>query len=87
MSMAAYPFLDFKSNIMKKRTTSLRILDGLAILLCIITFSPLVIPKNEANPYLFGIPYTMWMGFLVSVLFIVLAYMVSIINKEENRAD
>ena len=72
---------------MKKRTTLLRILDSLSILLCVATFSPLVIPKNEAGPYLFAIPYTMWMGFLVSVLFVVLAYLVSIINKEDNHAD
>lgn len=72
---------------MKKKSTSLRILDVLAILLCVATFSPLVIPSNEANPFLLGIPYTMWMGFLVSVLFVVLAYLVSIINKEENHAD
>ncbi|MGI9551949.1 MAG: hypothetical protein ACR2MT_12165 [Aurantibacter sp.] len=70
-----------------KRTTLLRILDVLAILLCIATFSPLVMPQNEADPYLLGIPYTMWMGFLVSVLFVVLAYLVSLINKEENHAD
>jgi asparagine N-glycosylation enzyme membrane subunit Stt3 len=85
--MAAYPFLDFKLSLMKKRTTSLRILDFLAILLCIATFSPLVIPENEASPYLFGIPYSMWMGFLVSILFIVLAYFVSRVNKEKNHAD
>lgn len=72
---------------MKKRRTSLRILDFLAILLCILTFSPIVIPANETSPYLLGIPYSMWMGFLVSVLFVVLAYLVSIVNKEEKNAD
>lgn len=71
-----------------KRTILLRILDVLALLLCIATFSSLVIPENESGPYLLGIPYTMWVGFLVSVLFVVLAYLVSIVNtKEENNAD
>lgn len=65
----------------------LKVLDGLAILLCIATFSPLVIPPNETNPYIMGIPYTMWMSFVVSVLFVVLAYLVSIINNNENHAD
>ena len=72
---------------MKNRTIFLRILDALAIFLFVATFSPLVIPQHEASPYLFSIPYTMWMGFLVSVLFVVLAYLVSIINKEDNHAD
>jgi uncharacterized membrane protein len=70
-----------------KRTRLLRILDVIAMLLAIATFSPFVIPENESNPYLLGIPFTMWMSFLVSVLFVVLAYLVSIINKEENHAD
>lgn len=65
----------------------LKILDGLAVLLCVVTFSPLVIPPNETKPYLLGIPYTMWMGFLVSVLFVILAYLVSTINNKENHAD
>lgn len=74
-----------------KRAKLLRILDVLAILLVAVTFSPAVIPQSEANPYLLGIPYTMWMGFLVSVLFVLLAYLVSVVNnkdnKEENHAD
>lgn len=72
---------------MKKNKTSLRILDLLALLLVILTFSPVVIPKSMASPYVFGIPYTMWIGFVVSVLFVVLAYLVSRVNKEENHAD
>ncbi len=85
--MEDYRSPDFKSRTMKKRKTSLLILDILAILLCIATFSSLVIPVNEASPYLFGIPYTMWMGFLISVVFVALAFLVSIVNKEENHAD
>lgn len=70
-----------------KRTTLLRVLDGLAILTFIATFTPLVIPENEIGPLLLGVPYTMWTGFLVSVIFVVLAYFVSIVNKEEENAD
>ncbi|MFH6604396.1 hypothetical protein ACEZ3G_12965 [Maribacter algicola] len=70
-----------------KRTRLLRILDVLAMLLVIATFSPMVIPQNESGPYVLGIPYTMWMGFLVSVLFVVLAYLVSMVNKEDRHAD
>jgi hypothetical protein len=70
-----------------KRTRLLLILDVIALLLVIATFSPIVIPSGEANPYLLGIPYTMWMSFLVSVLFVFLAYLVSTVNKEDNHAD
>lgn len=70
-----------------KRTRLLRILDALALFLVIVTFSPIVIPTGEANPYVLGVPYTMWMSFLVSVLFVFLAYLVSIVNKEDDHAD
>lgn len=71
----------------KRRSVLLQILDGLAILAFIATFSPFVIPQNEIGPYLLGVPYTMWMGFIFSVLFVVLAYLVSLINKEDSHAD
>ncbi|PCJ95244.1 MAG: hypothetical protein COA50_08495 [Flavobacteriaceae bacterium] len=73
---------------MKKRRVFLtRLLDSLAILVFIATFTPLVIPQNESTPFLFGIPYTIWVGFLVSVFFVVLTYLVSILTKENKNAD
>lgn len=65
----------------------LRILDVLAILFFIATFSPLVIPQNQTSPYVLGIPYSMWTGFVVSIVFVGLAYLVSLIHKEDNHAD
>ncbi len=70
-----------------KRIRLLRILDVVALLLVIATFSPIVIPPRVADPFLLGIPYTMWMAFIVSVLFVFLAYLVSLVNKEDNHAD
>ncbi|WP_339711518.1 hypothetical protein [uncultured Kriegella sp.] len=70
-----------------KRTTLLWVLDCLALLTFIATFTPLVIPENETAPFFMGLPYTMWMGLLVSIIFVVLAYFVSIVNKEGKNAD
>ncbi|TMM58582.1 hypothetical protein FEE95_03900 [Maribacter algarum] len=70
-----------------KRTRLLLILDLIAIGLVIATFSPLVIPVNESNPSWYGIPFTLWSSFLISVLFVVLAYLVSLVNKEKKHAD
>lgn len=85
--MEDYHFQDFKAKLMKKKSTYLKFLDILAVLLCVATFSPLVIPANEAYPFLLGIPYSMWMAFLISVLFVVLAYLVSLVNKDDHHAD
>ena len=34
------------------------------IILSILIFTPLVIPANEYNPKLIGLPYTLWTGIL-----------------------
>ncbi|SHK00506.1 hypothetical protein [Pseudozobellia thermophila] len=65
----------------------LTLLDSLALLVFIATFTSVVLPENTMDPFLMGIPYTMWVGFLVSVAFVVLAYLVSLVNKEDRHAD
>ena len=40
----------------------------------IITFTPLTIPKNSHLPELFGLPYTLWVGMLLSLGFISLIF-------------
>ena len=42
------------------------------VILSILTFTPLVIPKNIHTPELFGFPYTLWMGMLFSLCFTIL---------------
>ncbi len=46
----------------------------LAVLLSVATFTPLVIPPGKSAPFLFSFPYTLWTGFLVSVLFVLLTW-------------
>lgn len=70
-----------------KRTRLLLILDLVAIGLVVATFSPLVIPANESDPSFLEIPFTMWASFLISVVFVVLAYLASLTHKEKNDAD
>ena len=49
-----------------------------AVALAVISFTPLVIPYYEFEPKLMGWPYTMWVGTLVSLLFIFLTYLASL---------
>ncbi len=44
----------------------------LFIVLSILTFTSIVIPEEQTNPTLFGLPRTLWIGILVSLLFILL---------------
>ena len=55
-------------------TTSWRICYGTVIVLSILTFTPLVIPAGVYRPMLWGVPYTLWVGILVTVLLVVLTY-------------
>ncbi len=45
-----------------------------AILLCIISFTPLIIPSGTYKPMLFGIPYSLWSSFLITVALVVLTF-------------
>ena len=85
--MVAFQYQDFKNMIRSKQKRLLLILDLVAISLVITTFSPLIIPPNESNPSWHGIPFTLWASFLISVIFVLLAYLVSKIHKEKEHAD
>ena len=51
-----------------------RILRSIAILLCLLIFTPLVIPKGVYKPELFGLPYSLWTSFLITVAMVILTY-------------
>ncbi|WKN31691.1 hypothetical protein PZB74_22345 [Porifericola rhodea] len=51
-----------------------RILIVCAVLLTILTFTPLVIPVGVFQPELMGMPYTLWMSILVTILYVVLTF-------------
>jgi len=60
---------------MKKRSvTYWRICIATVLVLVILGYTPLIIPKGIYKPMLFGIPYTLWMDFLVTVILVVLTY-------------
>jgi uncharacterized membrane protein len=41
-----------------------------AILLSLITFTPMIIPLNHYKPEFMGMPYTLWAGILLMIAFI-----------------
>lgn len=59
----------------------------LAILLTIITFTPLVIPMGVYKPMLLGIPYTLWTSILITILFVVLTYVGSNVHPGKNNGE
>ena len=61
-------------NIMHMR--SKKIIWGLTritlVILSVLVFTPLVIPKGIFTPELFGLPYTLWVGMLVYFFYVLL---------------
>lgn len=44
------------------------------MLLSILVFTPLVIPKDQYSPELLGLPYTLWTGILVYFCLVALIF-------------
>jgi len=51
-----------------------RICRTLALIISLISFTPLVIPHETYKPMLWGIPYTLWTGYVVTILLVALTY-------------
>ncbi|MEM8965869.1 MAG: hypothetical protein AAF223_00765 [Bacteroidota bacterium] len=57
------------------------------VLLSVITFTPLVIPAGVYEPMLFGLPYTLWVTFLIMILFVVITYIGTRVHPGRNDED
>jgi len=51
----------------------------------VIIFTPLVIPAGQADPFLFGMPYTMWMGLVVSFVLLALTVLGSFVHPGRDQ--
>lgn len=52
-----------------------RLLILLAIMLGIITFTPLVMPYGRYEPTLLNLPYTLWTGLIAALIFVLLTWL------------
>lgn len=57
-----------------KRRLYWRLCYGATILLSVLTFTPLVIPSGTYRPTVLGVPYTLWVGILLTVALVLLTY-------------
>ena len=59
----------------------------IAVLICLLTFTPLVISPNNTAPYFLGIPYTLWAGIAISISLIVLITLGAIFSPSNDGGD
>ena len=57
----------------------------IAFICVVLIFTPVVMPPKVYKPIFLGLPYTMWMGILWSILLVMLTYIATIIHPEENK--
>ena len=60
---------------------------ALAITFSALTFTPLVIPAGRFQPELFGVPYTLWVSFLLTVLLVLLTYIGTRVHPGRNSDE
>ncbi|MBR9774497.1 MAG: hypothetical protein GYB55_05605 [Cytophagales bacterium] len=59
---------------MEKKKLYWRICCFAAVFLCIITYTPLIIPQGVAKPMLGGVPYSLWTSLIITVLLVVITF-------------
>lgn len=57
------------------------------VALSVLTFTPLVIPENTFRPELFGLPYTLWVGMLLSICFALLIFIGITVHPKANKKE
>jgi len=53
--------------------------------LCVISFTPLVIPAEKSTPMFLGVPRTLWAGLLVYVAMVVLTWIGTRVHPEADK--
>ncbi len=65
----------FKDMNTKKKSRAYKVLIILAILLSVLSFTPLVMPYGVHQTGFLPLPYTLWTGLLVAILFVCLTWL------------
>lgn len=72
---------------MKDKKLIWKLCVGAVLLIIIFTFSPLVIAPGKIDPFLFGLPYTLWVGIVLTILLVIITLIGgnAITNEEEDQ--
>lgn len=70
---------------MKKDRNSTRwyLIVSVALLLIVITFTPVVLSPGKIYPKLFSLPYTLWSGMLITIILVLLTYLASKVQGKD----
>ena len=69
----------------KSRTLYTKLCVTAALILVIITFTPLVTPHGVYEPKFIGLPYTLWVGILITVGLVFLTFVSTRIRQSNEE--
>ena len=72
---------------MKTKNTGWRLCIAGTIVLCILSFTPLVIPARESRPLLWGLPRTLWLGIVVYALIVLITLVATYVHPEAQQEE
>ncbi len=76
-----------KTPMNRKRITYWRIYTALVFVLIVITFTPLNIPQGIYRPTVLGIPYTLWVSGLITIVLVFLTYLGSKVHPGKDEEE
>jgi len=56
---------------------------GIAILLVILTFTPVILNPGRIEPKLISLPYTLWSSILITIVLVLLSYLASRLHDKD----
>lgn len=62
-----------------------RICVAAVILIVILTYSPLITGNGKIEPFLFGLPFTLWMGILLTIVLVIITYIGGSVLPDEEE--
>lgn len=71
----------------ERKTRYWRICTALVAILILITFTPLVIPSGVYKPMFMGIPYTLWVSFLITAVLVFLTFIGSKVHPGKDEEE
>ncbi len=71
----------------ERKTRYWRICTALVVVLILITYTPLVIPRGVYKPMLMGIPYTLWVSFLITAALVLITFIGSKVHPGKDEEE
>lgn len=59
------------------------LLVGVAFILVVITFTPVILHPGKINPKFLSMPYTLWTSILITIILVLLTYLVSRLQDKD----